>query len=101
MKPGKVHWTAWRRCPWCSTLVDGATETTATEKDPDDGSISICAYCLYPSIFDAATEGGLRYPTDEEMDDLMASEEVIKAVRVAIFAKVMERRHQISIDRRN
>lgn len=67
-------------CPFCGTRIDAATGLTG-DKVPDEGAVSICAYCTGVSVF---TGDGLatRRPTREELVHIMADPVVRDAIAV-------------------
>lgn len=68
------------RCPHCNTVADDFTPVDPAAPEPDEGSVSICVYCLGVSIF---TGEGLvkRKPTPEELIEVMGDDYVIDAIR--------------------
>jgi len=68
-------------CPSCGKVNDGYTGISHTELNmkPDEGSLSICAYCGTISIFRA--DWSLRAPTKDELAEAMADPLVRKLVR--------------------
>lgn len=73
-------------CPFCSRTNELATGVDHSKgKTPSDGSISMCMTCGELSIFDAATEGGLRRPTSDEYVGI-AHDQTIRRMRAAWMA---------------
>jgi hypothetical protein len=68
-------------CPGCGKANDGYTGISHTELNmrPDEGSVSICAYCGTVSIFLA--DWSLRRPTGEELKDIMRDPLIRKLIR--------------------
>ena len=78
MKPPTIHLhelhTAWRRCPGCGVLHDGATGN-ATEMRSGH-SILVCSGCGFVGMFDEAVEGNWRFMTNTEMNEALKDNEI-------------------------
>lgn len=70
-----------RYCLGCGILVDGHTQVDGKPICPKPGDISICLYCSQVTIF---TVSGLRWPTDEEHDEIMANPQTSKGIAAVV-----------------
>jgi hypothetical protein len=84
-------------CLSCGYVFDSASGLEdAQGKKPHDGDVSVCIRCGELAIFTADVEGevatGLRYPTTEEMDELMSNEAIVRArAAVILTVQLMDR----------
>lgn len=58
-------------CPICLAHHEAAANTESQDM-PSDGDVSICIVCHGISVYELALPGKLRFPTDDELEVIMA-----------------------------
>lgn len=76
------HRIGWIMCPYCTVLHDGAMNVK-DQALPVDGDANVCGKCFQVSIYDSTVQNGLRLPTPDEKDELMADPDIRRAISVA------------------
>jgi hypothetical protein len=76
------HRIGWIMCPYCTVLHDGAMGLK-DQALPVDGDANICGKCFQVSVYDSSAPHGLRLPTLDEKDELMADPEIRRAISIA------------------
>lgn len=71
-------------CWHCGTKFTAASDLSGNMKTPTAGSCSICIMCAAPSIF--MEDLTLRKPTQEEIDEILQSEQAAQLI-LAVAAK--------------
>lgn len=65
-------------CPWCGKVHDRvsgiAKKGTPQEPVAENGDATFCIGCGQPSIFANWAEGGLRFPLQNEFEEIAASQ---------------------------
>lgn len=85
------HRVGWIMCPYCTVLHDAATGLK-DQPHPADGDCNVCGKCFQVSIYDSSAPNGLRLPTIEEREEVMADSEVRRAISVARSSRHIIRR---------
>lgn len=62
-------------CPECNSKNDGYTNVSGTESAPDDGDVSICAYCGTISWFRVSPTGTIKLERASEAETKMLMED--------------------------
>jgi hypothetical protein len=83
-EPGRLPAGATVRCPACQAANDGYTGTNGADT-PEPGAVGICSYCATLAVYDTMPAGylGLRRPTQGELREMLADDNVRNALRVA------------------
>lgn len=68
------------KCPGCFYRVDRATDALYGVNQPKPGDVTLCLNCGEPFVYSDNLQ--MRHMTDEERDEVMAMEEVIKGMKI-------------------
>lgn len=70
-----------RTCPFCGVGNDAQTGVGTNSPQPDEGCVSICAYCGEIGFFGPGGKS-IHKPTETEMSELMASEDEWQRIKI-------------------
>jgi hypothetical protein len=63
-------------CPICRARHDASANMTGPEA-PTDGDVSMCIMCGGISVYDSTKREGLRFATDEELEEFAKDERIL------------------------
>ncbi|RPJ20085.1 MAG: hypothetical protein EHM35_19935 [Planctomycetaceae bacterium] len=68
------------RCPFCKRKNDHCSNVGSEHSQPTDGDVTMCIGCGGLAIYDSKSESGLRVPSVAEIIDVLADQDVEKAM---------------------
>lgn len=68
-------------CPGCAAEIDGHLATKEDQPAPAAGGVSVCGLCATILVYTVTDDTlGLRYPTDDELLEILADPHVVEVV---------------------